>query len=77
VYAGNDVLYLHRIYSKLVSGMSEERLRSADLDTEKRFREIQQPEYDPDKTRDEMTATNWHYQYEDNYEEPQVKFGSY
>jgi hypothetical protein len=71
------VLYLHRIYVKLVSGMSEEWLRSADLDTEERLLEIQQTEYDPDKTRDEMSAANWHYQYEDDYEEPHVSFDSY
>jgi hypothetical protein len=66
VYAGNGGLCLPRIYSKLVSDISEERLRSADIEAEKSILETQSPHYDPDQTREQRTAANWHYQSEDD-----------
>lgn len=63
VYAGNDVLYLPRIYSKLISEMSQERLSSADMETEKSIRWTHNPEYDPNQIG---VAANWHHRYADD-----------
>jgi hypothetical protein len=52
------VLYLQKIYNKLVSEMSEERIRSADVETEKAIRETHSLDYDPDQNR-EQKAANW------------------
>ena len=68
-YAGNDVLYLPRIYSRLIAHMSEKRQRSADFETEKSIAETQRPEYDPEGTTEQKTAANWHHQYEDDSRE--------
>jgi exonuclease 3'-5' domain-containing protein 1 len=52
VYAGGDALCLQGIYSNLASKMSLERVRSADIETERSIVETQDLEYDPDQTRD-------------------------
>lgn len=59
IYAGNDVLFLQRIYSGQIKYMSEERLESADAETNKWLLKTQDPEYSPAETRKEKAMVRW------------------
>jgi exonuclease 3'-5' domain-containing protein 1 len=64
LYAGNDVLHLQSLYSNLTRFLSEERLGSADVETNRRLLETHDPQYSPNETG---ARVEWPYEYEDDY----------
>ena len=65
VYAANDVLYLGNIRNNLVASMTEERLTSADIQTERSILRTHQPDYNPNNTGN-SAAVGWFCKYEDD-----------